>query len=152
MDQSESEVVSSSAAATEQMDGVREILERKGKTPQNKSLTRKGRRGAMRVTIEPEEPQEEEVTSTRRGRKGVTVVSKEPEDQEEHITKETSAAGRKRGRQTVKAKSVEEEEETPATKSRRGRRGKAVQTVTTSVSETPLKTVSLVDIKFNLVF
>lgn len=155
-DQSESVVASSSAGATEQMDGRSETPEGKEKMPLTKPSTRRGRRGAMRVTIEPEEPQEEEEreTSTRKGRKGVITLTNEPEDQGENVAKETSTAGRKRGRQTAKTKSVtaeEEEEETPVTKSRRGRRGKAVQAETTSVSETPLKTVSLVNIDLNIV-
>ncbi|KAL9980282.1 hypothetical protein ACROYT_G008844 [Oculina patagonica] len=144
MDQSESVVESSSAGITEQMDETSEAPEGKDKMPLTKPATRRGRRGAMRVTIEPEEPQEEEEreTSTRKGRRGVMTVTNETEDQEENVAKETSAAGRKRGRQTAKTTSVaaEEEEETPVTKSRRGWRGKAVQSETTSVSETPLKT------------
>ena len=137
-------VASSSAGTTEQMDGISKTPEGKDKTQLTKPTTRKGRRGAMRVTIETEEPQEEEEreTSTRKGRKGVMVVTDEPEVQEENVSKGT--AGRKRGRQTAKTTSIveEEEEETPVTKSRRGRRGKAAQVESTSASETPLKTVS----------
>ena len=148
--QSESAVASSSAGITELVDEARETPEENDKTQVTKPSARKGRRGAMRVTIEPEKPEEEDAreTSTRRGRKAEMVVTDKGEDQAENAAKETSAststAGRKRGRQTAKTTVVEEAEEgeAPTTKSRRGRRGKAIQAETTSVSETPLKTVS----------
>ena len=59
--------------------------------PVTTPASRKGRRGAMRVTIEPEEPDEETLQKTstrRRGRK-----SKQAGDQEEGNKKETSTAG-----------------------------------------------------------
>ena len=66
-----------------------------------------------------------------------------------------STTGRKRGRQSAKITEIAESSanvsvdvvETPVTKSRRGRRGKTAQTEeAVSVLETPLQTVSLVDI------
>ena len=150
--QAEPVVASSSGDTREQTEveseAPRSILKRNDKTPPTTPSTRKGRRGAMRVTIEPEEPAEDEgrETSSRRGRKGVKIT-KESENQEVDIPKGAAATtGRKRGRQTGKEKHVEEVEETPVRKSRRGQRGKAVQAEASSVSETPLKTVSLDDI------
>ena len=145
LNQTESVVASSSVGATEQTevenDTPEGILKKSAKT-----ATRKGRRGAMRVTIEPEEPEEEETSenATRGEQKEVSMVADETENQEVDIHKGTSAVGRKRGRQTTKTTSVSEEEnkETPATKLKRGRKGSRLQAETTSVSETPLKTVS----------
>ena len=143
--QAESVVTSSSVGTTEQTEVENDMPE--GILRRNDKLEgRKGRRGAMRVTIEPEEPEEEETSenATREGGKGVMMVADQAEDQEVDIQKGTSVVGRKRGRQTTKTTSVVEEKdkETPVTKLRRGRKGKRLQAETTSVSETPLKTVS----------
>ena len=137
-------MASSSVVTTEQIEEASDtsegILKRN-----NKIATRKGRRGAMSVTIEPEEPEGEATSenSTRRGRRGVMMVTNETDDQEEDIPKGTPTAGRKRGRQTTKTTGalLEEDKEMPVTKSRRGRKGNQLQADTTSVSETPLKTV-----------
>ena len=142
--QSEAVVGSSSVGATEQAEVENDmpegIFKRSAKT-----AARKGRRGAMRVTIEPEEPVEEETSenATVEGHRGVAMVADETEDQGVDIHKSTSAVGRKRGRQTTKTRSVsEEDKETPVTKLRRGRKGNRLQAESMSVSETPLKTVS----------
>lgn len=143
--QTESVVASSSVVATEQTEVENDISEGIPKRSA-KTAARKGRRGAMRVTIEPEEIEEEETSenATSGKRKGVGMVADETEVHEVDIHKATSAVGRKRGRQTTKARSVldEEDKETPSTKLRRGRKGNQLQAETSSVSETPLKTVS----------
>jgi len=102
--------------------------------------SRKGRRGAMRVTIEPEEDETSKNLTNREGKRDVMETN---ETEEEDIQKTTPAAGRKRGRQATRKSIVEEEDkEMPVTKSRRGRKGSQLQAETTSVSETPLRTVS----------
>lgn len=143
-------MASSNVGTTEQIEEASDMPEgmlRKN----NKTAARKGRRGAMRVTIEPEEPGEEETGEnlTRRGQKGVVIVTNETQEKEDNIQKETSTAGRKRGRQTMKTASalVEEEKEMSVTKSRRGRKANQLQADTTSVSETPPKTVSQYSVK-----
>jgi len=144
--QTEPVLVSFSAGTTEQIEGASGTPE--GEVPVSTITTRKGRRGAMRVTIEPEEPEEdepEEVSTRRRGRRGAKVT----EDQEDDNKKGTSTTGRKRGRQSAKITEIAEFSanvsvdvvETPVTKSRRGRRGKTAQTEeAVSVLETPLQT------------
>lgn len=133
-------MASSSVGTTEHIEKASDTPE--GISKKNNTTVRKGRRGMMRVTIEPEELEEEETSenSTRRGGKGVVETN---ETEEEDIQKTTSAAGRKRGRQAARTSVLEEEDkEMPVTKSRRGRKGNQLQAETTSVSETPLKTVS----------
>lgn len=142
--QTESVVASSSVVATEQTEVENDMPEGIPKRSA-KTAARKGRRGAMRVTIEPEEIEEEETSenATSGRRKGVGMVADETEDHEVDIHKATSAVGRKRGRQTTKTSVLDEEDkETPSTKLRRGRKGNQLQAETSSVSETPLKTVS----------
>lgn len=142
--QTESVVASSSVVAREQTEVENDIAEGIPKRSA-KTAARKGRRGAMRVTIEPEEIEEEETSenATSGRRKGVGMVADETEDHEVDIHKATSAVGRKRGRQTTKTSVLDEEDkETPSTKLRRGRKGNQLQAETSSVSETPLKTVS----------
>ena len=85
----QTESVVASSSTTEQIEEASDvpegILKRKDKTAAGK-----GRRGAMRVTIEAEEPEEEETSEnlTRlRGQKGVMMVT---EDREEDIKKGTS--------------------------------------------------------------
>lgn len=142
--QTESVVASSSVVATEQTEVENDMPEGIPKRSA-KTAARKGRRGAMRVTIEPEEIEEEETSenATSGRRKGVGMVADETEDHEVDIHKATSAVGRKRGRQTTKTSVLDEEDkETPSTKLRRERKGNQLQAETSSVSETPLKTVS----------
>jgi len=88
--QTEPVLVSFSAGTTEQIEGASGTPE--GEVPVSTITTRKGRRGAMRVTIEPEEPEEdepEEVSTRRRGRRGAKVT----EDQEDDNKKGTSTTG-----------------------------------------------------------
>jgi len=126
--------------------GTTEQIEEASDTPEGtlkKSGTvssRKGRRGAMRVTIEPEEDETSKNLTNREGKRDVMEPN---EIEEEDIQKTTPGAGRKRGRQATRKSVVEDEDkEMPVTKSRRGRKGSQLQAETTSVSETPLKTVS----------
>lgn len=89
--QSEPVVTSSSAGTVEQIEGADETAE--DEAPVTKPASRKGRRGAMRVTIEPEEPEEEEVpepSTRRRGRKGAKVA----DDQEKENNKGTATASK----------------------------------------------------------
>jgi len=135
-------MASSSVGTTEQREEASDmpegILKKNGTTP-----SRKGRRGAMRVTIEPEESEEEETSENLTSREGKRGVMETNETGEEDIQKTTSAAKRKRGKQATRTSVLEEEDKgMPVTKSRRGRKGNQLQAETTSVSETPLKTVS----------
>ena len=89
--QTEPVLMSFSAGTTEQIEEASGTPE--GEVPVSTITTRKGRRGAMRVTIEPEEPEEdepeEEVSTRRRGRRGAKVT----EDQEDDNKKGTSTTG-----------------------------------------------------------
>ena len=90
--QTEAASTSSSTGTTEQIEGVDGTPE--DEIPVTTPASRKGRRGAMRVTIEPSKAKEEEKaqeTSTRRrGRKG----TKTADDQEAENKQAASTPGK----------------------------------------------------------
>ena len=121
------------------------IFNRNGKNPRVTVSSRKGRRGAMRVTIDPGTPDEDEgkeTSSASSGQKGVKETNGSENQDKETSKVPASISGRKRGKQAGKGKLDEEVEETPVRKSRRGQKGKAAQMEAASLSETPLEPVS----------
>ena len=121
------------------------ILNRNDKNPRAIVSSRKGRRGAMRVTIDPGTPDEDEgkeTSSVSSGQKGAKETNGSDNQDKETSKVPASTSGRKRGKQAGKGKPDEEVEETPVRKSRRGQKGKAAQMETASLSETPLEPVS----------
>ena len=121
------------------------ILNRNDKNPRATVSSRKGRRGAMRVTIDPGTPDEDEgkeTLSASSGQKGAKETNGSDNQDKETSKVPASTSGRKRGKQAGKGKLDEEVEETPVRKSRRGQKGKAAQMDTTFLSETPLEPVS----------
>ena len=125
------------------------ILNRNGKNPQATVSSRKGRRGAIRVTIDPGTPDEvegKETLSASSGQKGAKETNGSKNQDKETSKMPVSTSGRKRGRQAGKGKPDEEVEETPVRKLRRGQKGKAAQMEPTFLSETPLEPVSFVSL------
>ena len=121
------------------------IFNRNGKNPRVTVSSRKGRRGAMRVTIDPGTPGEDEgkeTSSVSSGQKGAKETNGSDNQDKETSKVPASTSGRKRGKQAGKGKPDEEVEETPVRKSRRGQKGKAAQMEAASLSETPLEPVS----------
>lgn len=119
------------------------ILNRNDKNPRAIVSSRKGRRGAMRVTIDPGTPDEDEgkeTLSVSSEQKGVKEINGSENQDKETSKVPASTSGRKRG------KLGEEVEETPVRKSRRGQKGKAAQMEPTFLSETPLEPVSFVSL------
>ena len=121
------------------------IFNRNGKNPRVTVSSRKGRRGAMRVTIDPGTPDEDEgkeTSSVSSGQKGAKETNGSENQDKETSKVPASTSGRKRGKQAGKGKLDEEVEETPVRKSRRGQKGKAAQMDATFLSETRLEPVS----------
>ena len=121
------------------------IFNRNGKNPRVTVSSRKGRRGAMRVTIDPGTPDEfegKETLSASSGQRGAKETNGSENQDKETSKVPASTSGRKRGKQAGKGKLDEEVEETPVRKSRRGQKGKAAQMDATFLSETPLEPVS----------
>lgn len=121
------------------------ILNRNYKNPRAIVSSRKGRRGAMRVTIDPGTPDEvegKETSSVSSGEKGAKETNGSENQDKETSKVPASTSGRKRGKQAGKGKLDEEVEETPVRKSRRGQKGKAAQMDATFLSEMPLEPVS----------
>ena len=80
--QTEAVLTSSSASTTEQIEGLTSGSP-EDEMPVSTPATRKGRRGAMRLTVEPGEHEEEEAQETstrRRGRKGAKVANDQEKD------------------------------------------------------------------------
>lgn len=115
------------------------ILNRNGKNSRVTLSSRKGRRGAMRVTIDSGMPDEDEGKETlSRGGQSGTKETNASESQDKETSKVPASTGRKRRRQAGKGKFIEEMEGTPIRKSRRGQKGKGAQMEATFLSETPL--------------
>ncbi|XP_022793065.1 mediator of DNA damage checkpoint protein 1-like isoform X2 [Stylophora pistillata] len=114
------------------------ILNRNGKNSRVTLSSRKGRRGAMRVTIDSGMPDEDEGKETlSRGGQSGTKETNASESQDKETSKVPASTGRKRRRQAGKGKFIEEMEGTTIRKSRRGQKGKGAQMEATFLPETP---------------